>query len=247
MAEYRLALLNESSFWPCQSWPAIEAEARRAPLVVLPVFGLTDWGLGLPLDIEETLGSALLNAALENVASPLSLLPPWRFGLAPYSHVFFGLDPETALTALAEIGESVRASGFHRLLFFNTSPWNRELIDVAAADLRITADMQTFAIHLDALGLDFHPHHSTSRTDIQRIACHLLGRLPDQPEGAEDMRLPEFRPGQFREPAPLPFRESLSDAIQSGATILTRASERLAALLTTAAIQPSAKPRRPIP
>src|SRR5690606_2077984 len=99
-----------------------------------------DHGLGLALDAEEIIGSAVLAHALDHNASArefIRVLPPLRLGLTPYGPKLGAIDPETAHETLREIAVSVQAAGFSKLLFWSTSPWNAELVDAASRDCRI--------------------------------------------------------------------------------------------------------------
>jgi creatinine amidohydrolase len=195
---------------------------------VLPVHGFADHGLGLPLDAEEIIGAALLRDAVTTGSAgglALKVLPPLRFGLAPYPSTFFGIDPETAHDQVREIASSVRAAGFSKLLFFATSPWHEEWIDAASRDTRVELGLQTFVINLSGLALDFHPT-SEHRAHVQAVASHLLGRPPAQVTLPADMRDTDFRPGNHRQPAPLAHTSPLD-----GAALAAAAAQRLARLL----------------
>ncbi|WP_198529903.1 creatininase family protein, partial [Geminisphaera colitermitum] len=134
--------------------------AQPGALAILPVYDHADHGLGLPLNAGEVLGSALLSAALRatNVQpSAVSVLPPLRFGPAPYPSTFFGVDADTALQLVNELARGVRRAGFERLLIFSTGPWHREWLNAAALDIRVATGLRVFRLHLSALELDFHP------------------------------------------------------------------------------------------
>jgi len=237
-----LADLPDSSLWSSRSWPEFSRlDSPKEHLVVLPVFGFADWGLGRSIDLEETLGCGVLRAMLATDAARatrLSILPPLRFTLGPYPHSLFGIDFETALDLVREIGESVAASGLRRLVFLNSSPWNEELMETCACDLRAGLGLQTFVIHLEALGLDLHPSRSTSRCAVQAVACALTRRPPagDAPRG--DSRLLDFRPGDHRQPPPLPWDRSLDASVKEGWTALAGAGARLARLLAEITAHP---------
>jgi creatinine amidohydrolase len=224
-----LANAESDTAWAHQSWTDFDSLPERGQtLVVLPVHGLADHGLGLPLDAEELAGSALLrDASRLGKAAGLSLrvLPPLRFGLAPYPSTFFGVDPEAAHDHVREIASSIRASGFLKLVFFVTSPWHEEWIDAASRDVRVELGLQTFVINLSGLGLDFHPA-SESRAQAQAVVSHYLGKPPASSARPADIRDESFRPGNFRQPSPLAASTELD-----GATLASSAAHRLARLL----------------
>jgi hypothetical protein len=206
---------------------------RNHYLVVVPVVGMADWGLGRPLDLEENLTAAVLNHALDQVSDQIDLLvlPPQRFVAAPYDHTFFGMDAESTEAALSELARSILASGFRRLLFLNASPWNEEIIDTTARDLRVATGMEIFCINLAGIGLDLHPARSRNRVEIQHAASFIYGdrsiesRLPARAE------LTWFRPGRFDQPPPLSSTLDLAAAMDQGQGIITRSGDHLSSLL----------------
>ena len=222
-----LANAARDTFWAHHAWNDFTATAGRdRALAILPVFGFADHGLGLPLDAEETVGSAVLRRAAELVktAIPCRVLPPVRFGLAPYPSTFFGIDAETARSLLVEIATGVKSAGFNKLVFVNTSPWNKELVDATSRDICVELGLQTFIINTSALGFDFHPAAQT-RAQAQAAVSHLLGqpaRATHRPANIVDA---DFRPGCFRQPAPL-----APDATIDGAAVIAAAGKHLASL-----------------
>jgi creatinine amidohydrolase len=223
-----LANADPATAWAHQTWSDLSARPDKTrTLVILPIHGFADHGLGLPLDTEEVVGSAVLRAAVtaSGAKSQLLVLPPLRFGAAPYPHTHFGVDVETALDALAEIAASVKASGFSRVLFFNTSPWNAELVATAALDARTTLDLRTYVIGSAGLGLGFHPS-DVNRTRTQAVAARLLGRVPSPSSAQANVRDADFRPGCFLQPAPVTF-----DSALDGERCFSDAASTLAGLL----------------
>lgn len=231
-----LANADPATAWAHLPWSDFTpAGAGERTLAVLPIHGLADHGLGLPLDAEEIVGSAVLRRAVSACAGALKLrvLPPLRFALAPYPSTFFGIDPETAHELIASIAAAVKAAGIERLVFFNTSPWNEELIDAASRDARANLGLHTFVINLSGLGLDFHPA-STERAAAQAVAAHVLGAPPAPATRAADVRDEAFRPGQYRQPAPLAFTGAVD-----GRHLLFTTATRLAGLLAEIAARPA--------
>src|SRR5258708_35558057 len=231
-----LANADKATFWAHQTWADFAALPDKEKYsVILPLFALADHGLGLPLDAEETAGSALLRAAVEQAKAvlPLRVLPPLRFGLAPYPSCFFGIDSETAHELIREIASSVLAAGFKKLVFFNTSPWNEEFIDVASRDTRVSLGLQTFVINLSGLDLDFHPSN-TARNRIQSIVAHLLGQPPETVSRPGEISDVNFRPGVYRQPNPIAF-----DAKLDGSALVSQASTRPAVLLAEIHARPT--------
>src|SRR6187402_2723909 len=102
---------DSATDWSCHTLSGLAARPDKArTLVVLPVFGFADHGLGLPLDAEEILGSSVLRSAITAGAlTPhVLVLPPLRLVAAPYAHGRFGVDTETVLDTLDELVASVK-------------------------------------------------------------------------------------------------------------------------------------------
>lgn len=230
---------NPSSAWACQTWSDLAARPDKArTLVILPVQGFADHGLGLPLDAETTLGSALLSAAIgtAQLEGQLLVLPAFQFGAAPYAHTHFGTDIETALDALAEIVSNVKAAGFTRLLFLNTSPWNTELVSTTALDARAAHGLRTYVVSVSGLGLGFHPA-DPNRPRTQAVVARLLGRAPEPSTARTDIKDADFRPGFYNQPAPV-----IPDPSLDGAVLFIDAARRFADLLGEIIDHESVKP-----
>ena len=235
-----LANAHPETFWPHHSWPEFAAlsKAEKARMfVVLPVHGFADHGLGLPLDAEEAVGGAVLRRVS---GKAVSVLPPLRFGLAPYPSARFGVDAETAYAQMREIVKSVKAAGFGKIVFFNTSPWNEELAATVALDTRVEFGLHNFVVNLSKLGMSFHPAAPhEARANAQVAAAHALGlsmkevRANVRKLAKADVRDAGFRPGNFIQPRPLAPDETLD-----GATILEMAAMQLAQVFCGTGCQP---------
>jgi creatinine amidohydrolase len=182
-----LCIADDATFWPWRRWPEFSRWPDPArTLVILPLAGTADWGLGHALDAEETvLMHVLRGASLQRPASlPLLVAPPLRFVLGPDAGCAFAVDPPTAHGLVADVLGSIAVSGFKKVILYNASPWNEEFIAAAARDNRIALGLQIFRISLSGLGLDLHPTRSTSRKKFQTLVTALTGREPEPPPAA---------------------------------------------------------------
>ena len=229
-----LCVADDATFWPWKTWAdfaRMSDDERRATLVMVPVVGLTDWGLGHPLDMEEILVTNLLKAAMgirpANV-HPL-VLPPLRFVLGQAGRSAFAVDVPTAHALLREVALSIQDSGFRRLVLVNASPWNEELCAAASRDLRIELGLQIFRMNLSALGLDLHPKRSRSRREVQTLATALIGAAPHPETDA----IPEAAAFWGDETiTPLTTKPaSLEEAREEGGRIFEETAAQMAALL----------------
>lgn len=182
-----LCIAEPSSFWPWFTW----AEFARMPnkertVVVVPLAGFADWGLGHALDAEEQVLMHVLAAAaaFRPAAEHHLVLPPLRFVAGPSPTCAFAVDPPTAIAFISDVCSSIKAAGFRRIVLLNASPWNEELVDVAARDLRIEKSLQMFCVNLSALGLDFRPDRAGSREDLRVLLDALNSPAqPTEPRG----------------------------------------------------------------
>lgn len=172
-----LCLADDATFWAWHPWTDFARwPDKSATTIVLPVSGLADWGLDAPLDAEETVLLSVLRAAaaLPSLqADKLLTLPPQRFVVGPHTSCAFAVDAPTAHAALEEWCASIAVSGFRRVVFYNSSPWNEELVDAAARDIRIGSGLQMFCVNLSALGLDFAPWRGGERAKLRALLAEL--------------------------------------------------------------------------
>jgi hypothetical protein len=201
-------------------------------VVILPLAGLADWGLGHPLDAEETVLMHVLRDACRLVANdrkPL-VLPPLRFAFGVDPSCAFGIDQPTAHAFIAEVAASVAASGFQKIVIVNSSPWSEELCSAAARDLRVSRGLHMFQVHLSAIGLDFHPVRNRARRSLQTLLTSLYGSDPELPDSQA-----AGTPAAWGEEPVLPLTGPsvrLDFARIEGAETLLAAASRLASLLS---------------
>lgn len=232
-----LCIADDATFWAWRRWPEFSRWPNPADtVVVVPLAGMADWGLGHALDAEETILLNVLKRASELRPATLSLLvtPPIRFVLGPDPGCAFAVDPGVAHGLLAEVLGSIAVSGFKRVVLYNSSPWNEELIAATARDNRIALGLQIFRISLSGLGLDLHPTRSNSRRKVQTLLTALTGRAPDMnPDSAPPLATFEEAVHPLPEP-PVPIAE----ATVEGAATLSAAAAHLVKLLDEIAARP---------
>ncbi len=170
-----LCLADERTFWPWRAWTDFAGPGDKKNIcVVVSLVGFADWGGGLPIDAEENvLTRVLAAAAAHSDPARVLVVPPLRFVTGEAPNCAFTLDVPAAHAFIEEVCVSIAAAGFRRIVLFNSSPWNEDLIDVAARDLRIERGLQMFCINLSALDLDFHPTRSSGRRDARTLAAAL--------------------------------------------------------------------------
>jgi creatinine amidohydrolase len=228
-----LCIADDASFWPWLTWADFTDRAKNAATtVIVPVVGFCDWGLGHAYDAEEQVITRLLQAALASrpaAASRMLMIPPLRFVIGSNAGCICTVTPPVAHKFIDETLETIAVAGFTRVLLCNSSPWNEELIDAAARDIRISRGLQMFCINLSALDLDFHPVRSRSRRQLQTLITYFTGRTPE----TADVALAPTQPLGFAEdmvqvlagPA-----ASAEEVEREGRALFAAASTRLAAL-----------------
>lgn len=235
-----LCIADDPSFWPWLTWADFADRAAAAvTTVVVPIAGLADWGLGHAYDSEEQVLTRVLQAALAGRpagAPRVLMVPPLRFVVGPDSGCVCAVEVPVAHAFIDETLASIAAAGFTRVVLCNASPWNEELCDAAARDLRISRGLQMFCINLSALDLDFHPVRSTTRRKVQNLLTYLTGFTP---EPAPPLSSGAARPLGDETVTPLPGpAASAEEAAEEGPVVLAAAATRLASLLQEIADRP---------
>lgn len=232
-----LCIADEATFWPWRKWSDFAGMASPAKaLVVVPIAGMADAALGHPLDAEEVVLTSILKAASEirPAGVQLLVLPPLRFVLGPTEACAFPVKPPVAHALIREVVESVVAAGFRRIVLFNASPWNEDLVDAAARDLRVSMGVQMFCVNLSALGLDFHVTRSPNRPMLQTLLTGLYGREPrETPANGAGREFVRMAP----RPVPTPW-ENLAASEAAAPAIIAAGAHRLASLLQEIHLHP---------
>lgn len=227
-----LCVADPSTFWPWRRWPEFSAWPDKSrTVVILPIVGFSDWGLGHPLDAEETVLLPILREASQRrpASLPLLVVPPLRFVFGPSPGCAFAVDAPTAHALLAEWTGSIVSSGFRRIVFLNASPWNEEICAAASRDLRLKHDVQIFRVALPGLGLDFHLTRSPDRRRVQTVLTALFGREPDP--AAPGQPVPSVRWGEEPVAPLLGASVPLDEARRLAPGIVSAAADRLLGLL----------------
>ena len=133
------------------SWKDVDALPRESTLLVLPTAAIEQHGHHLPLATDTLINNLLLGKALERIAAevPIYALPPVHYGKSNEHLGFPGtlsVSAQTFLAVVRDLGASIAASGFRRLVLYNTHGGNTSLVDVLARDLRAEFGLRTFTL-----------------------------------------------------------------------------------------------------
>ncbi|AKC82435.1 hypothetical protein IMCC26134_05945 [Verrucomicrobia bacterium IMCC26134] len=237
----QLCQVDEKTFWPWLTWEDFSRlKDKKNITVVVPIAGFADSGLGHALDAEETvLMRVLADASRQSDPTRMLVVPPLRFVIGANAGCAFTVDVPTAHAFIDEVCSTIAAAGFRRVVLFNASPWNEELIDAAARDIRIERRLQTFCINLSAIDLDFHPARSRNRHALQTLITALTGKEPTLVKSEAPASKSSALPG---EEDVIPLAEpplGLAVACNAGIELLAKSSARLAALLVEINARPA--------
>ncbi len=133
------------------TWKQVDALPRQSTLLVLPTAAIEQHGHHLPLATDTLINNLLLGKALALLPPDLHIfaLPPVCYGKSN-EHIGFpgtlSVSARTFLSVVRDIGASVAAGGFRKLVLYNTHGGNSSLVDVLARDLRAEFGLRTFAL-----------------------------------------------------------------------------------------------------
>lgn len=113
--------------------------AAHDPVLLQPIGAIEQHGPHLPIDTDTNSVTVIASRAAEALGPESALvLPPIPWGLSPYWLPFAGtlsLQPETILAVIGDVGRSVAAHGFTRMVIVNGHGGNAGIIGVAATQL----------------------------------------------------------------------------------------------------------------
>ena len=133
------------------NWKQVDALPKESTLLILPTAAIEQHGHHLPLATDTLINNLLLGKALEKLPAslPVYALPPICYGKSN-EHIGFpgtlSISAATFMAVVRDIGASLAASGFKKLVLYNTHGGNSSLVDVMARDLRAEFGLRTFAL-----------------------------------------------------------------------------------------------------
>ena len=133
------------------TWKQVDALPRESTLLVLPTAAIEQHGHHLPLATDTLINNLLLGKALAQMpdALPIYALPPVCYGKSNEHLGFPGtlsVSAQTFLAVVRDLGASIAASGFKKVVLYNTHGGNTSLVDVLARDLRAEFGLRTFSM-----------------------------------------------------------------------------------------------------
>ena len=133
------------------TWKQVEALPRERALLVLPTAAIEQHGLHLPLATDTLINNLLLGKALALAPQelPIFALPPVCYGKSNEHLGFPGtlsVSAQTFIAVVRDLGASIAAAGFRKVVLYNTHGGNTSLVDVLARDLRAEFGLRTFTL-----------------------------------------------------------------------------------------------------
>ena len=150
------------------TWKQVDALPRESTLLVLPTAAIEQHGHHLPLATDTLCNNLLLGHALELVPEelPIYALPPICYGKSN-EHIGFpgtlSVSANTFMAVIRDLGASLAAAGFQKVVLFNSHGGNTSLVDVMARDLRAEFGLRTFTL-FGAVGAGFEGVSAQERT-----------------------------------------------------------------------------------
>ena len=150
------------------TWKQVDALARESTLLVLPTAAIEQHGHHLPLATDTLINNLLLGKALVQIPAdlPIYALPPLCYGKSNEHLGFPGtlsVSAQTFLAVVRDLGASIAAGGFKKLVLYNTHGGNTSLVDVLARDLRAEFGLRMFSL-FGSPGADFADVSRQERT-----------------------------------------------------------------------------------
>src|ERR1700722_3719476 len=123
------------------NWKQVDALQRDRTLLILPTAAIEQHGPHLPLATDTLINNELLGRALDLLPAdaPVYALPPICYGKSNEHLGFPGtlsVSSQTFLAVVRDLGASIEASGFKKVVLYNTHGGNTSLVDILARDLR---------------------------------------------------------------------------------------------------------------
>ncbi len=133
------------------TWKQVDALPRESTLLVLPTAAIEQHGHHLPLATDTLINNLLLGKALQRLPPDLSIyaLPPICYGKSNEHLGYPGtlsVSAQTLMAVVRDLGASIAAGGFRKLVLYNTHGGNTSLVDVLARDLRAEFGLRTFSL-----------------------------------------------------------------------------------------------------
>ncbi|KQS68292.1 creatininase family protein [Modestobacter sp. Leaf380] len=144
--------------WDRMTGPEIGAVDTAGALAVVPIGAVEQHGPHLPLVTDSLVAEAVATRAVAALPDDVEayVLPTLTIGKSTEHLGWPGtlsFSTETLLAVCRDVGRSVAASGFRRLVFVNGHGGNPSLLDTVSRDIRVETGLMVFPVSVFRLGL----------------------------------------------------------------------------------------------
>jgi len=163
--------------------------AANGSAVLIPLAATEQHGLDLPVFTDSLISERICQDAMEaaGLGTRLLLAPTVTIGCSQH-HIAFGgtisYSSATYASMLRDIGNSLVASGFRKLIFLNSHGGNEHIMQQTAADLAATNPIWTAAAS----------YWSISRAALSQGNADAVGPVPGHAGGFEASLIKAIRP-----------------------------------------------------
>ena len=172
-------------FLPELTWQAVAALDKTRGVVVLPIGAIEQHGPHLPTWTDAKLADETTKGAFALLPPDVAAwyLPTQSYGKSNEHSGFPGtimLSAATLMAVVRDIAASLKASGFTRLMFFNTHGGNKALLEMMCRDLRTEFGLLCFLVQGDAGATDLSPKEARFGIHANTVETALMLHLtPD--------------------------------------------------------------------
>jgi creatinine amidohydrolase len=196
--------MTPTRFLPHLTWMDIAALDKAPGVVVLPIGAIEQHGPHLPTWTDALLAEETTRAAFARLPDDVHAwyLPTQSYGKSNEHTGFAGtlmLSAATLMAVVRDIAASLSASGFPRLMFFNTHGGNKALLEMMCRDLRAEFGLLCFLVQgevdtgdLPPLEARFGIHANTVETALLLHLHPELVKLPLPTAHYPDFTSPAF-------------------------------------------------------
>jgi len=116
------------------TWEEVR-DADKDRVIILPVGATEDHGPHMALDTDTLIGTRIAEGVAESAPSEVFIMPTIPYGFNEHHKDFPGviwIQPETLISFITDVTESLAHHGFRRILLLNSHGSNHPVLDLAA-------------------------------------------------------------------------------------------------------------------
>jgi creatinine amidohydrolase len=142
-----------SHYWADYTSQELAELGKQGGIAIIPVAAIEQHGPHLPVSVDTCILNGLISASVAKLATtkdapPALFLPTLPFGKSNEHQQYPGtitISVQTLIALWMEVGRCVAASGFKKIMFYNSHGGQASVMDIVARDLR--AECKVVAMH----------------------------------------------------------------------------------------------------